>query len=51
MLIKIIYSYFTLGNLTSLAEKIRLYLVQKFPEHPMLGIILAQLLASSEKAR
>ncbi|KOH45396.1 DUF6261 family protein [Sunxiuqinia dokdonensis] len=51
MLIKIIYSYFTLGNLTSLAEKIRLYLVQKFPEHPMLSIILAQLLVSSEKAR
>lgn len=50
MLIKILYSYFTLGNLTALAEKARLYLVQKFPGHPMFTPILEQLQGSVETA-
>ena len=51
MVLKIIYSIFTLGNLTALSEKIRLYLVQKFPNHPMLTVILAQLQGSIETAQ
>jgi hypothetical protein len=43
MMLKILYSYFTLANLTALAGKIRLYLVAKFPDHPMLTPILANL--------
>lgn len=43
MLIKIIYSYFSLGNLTALAKKIHLYLAAKFPDHPMIATVLANL--------
>lgn len=43
MLIKIIYSYFSLGNLTALAKKIHLYLAAKFPDHPMIATVLVNL--------
>jgi hypothetical protein len=43
MLIKILYSYFTLANLTALAEKVRLYLTDKFPDNPMIVPILGNL--------
>jgi hypothetical protein len=48
MLIKILYSYFTLANLTALAEKIRLYLVSKFPGHPMIEAVMAALQSSMD---
>jgi hypothetical protein len=43
MLTKILYSYFTLGNLTSLAQKIHQFLVSKFPDHPMISNVLTTL--------
>ena len=46
MLIKIIYSYFSLGNLTALAKKVHLYLAAKFPDQPMIATVLANLQSS-----
>lgn len=43
MLIKILYSYFTLGNLTSLAQKIHQFLVSKFPDQPMIASVLTDM--------
>lgn len=43
MLTKIIYSYFSLGNLTALAKKIHLYLAAKFPDHSMITTVLVNL--------
>lgn len=48
MLVKILYSYFSLANLTSLAQKIHGLLVSKFPDHPMISIVLKSLSSSME---
>ncbi len=49
-MLKILYSYFTLANLTALAGKIHLYLVAKFPDHPMVIPIMANLQGSMDIA-
>ena len=43
MITRILYSYFTLGNLTALAQKINQFLVSKFPDHPMISGVLTDM--------
>ncbi|WP_159523410.1 DUF6261 family protein [Sunxiuqinia indica] len=43
MLIKILYSYFSLANLIVLAKRIRNLLSEKFPDHPMITSVLDNL--------
>lgn len=50
MLIKILFSYFSLANIISLAKKIRSLLIEKFPENPMLASVLSSMDANLELA-
>ena len=43
MVLKILFSLFSLAQLTALAQRIRNLLSERFPDHPMLGPVLAQL--------
>jgi len=43
MILKILFSYFSLSNLTALAQKIRNLLFAKFPDHPMVVALVANL--------
>ncbi len=43
MVLKILFSLFSLAQLTALAQRIRNLLIERFPDHLMLGPVLAQL--------
>lgn len=50
MLTKIFYSYFTLSNLIVLVQRIRILLLEKFADHPMISTVMTSLEANLDIA-
>ena len=50
MVLKILYSYFSLANLTALAERFNNLLTAKFPDHPMIAPMLGAIKANMNLA-